>query len=88
MLTSLDSTFRQFMIGQVRIWLSATTGVKLSENVALTGSRYGSTDCLLPHDDKLEVRIFNSNKNYFLEWIFPNYKFPHFRVAHLLLFFI
>jgi len=31
------------------------TGVHLGEKLALTGSRYSTGDCLLTHDDKLEV---------------------------------
>ncbi|CAK5077422.1 unnamed protein product [Meloidogyne enterolobii] len=48
-------TFRQFLINDVRRWLMTMTGVQLGEKLALTGSRYSSGDCLLTHDDKLEV---------------------------------
>ncbi|KAL3103407.1 hypothetical protein niasHS_002593 [Heterodera schachtii] len=52
------SAFRDFMLEDVRKWLMRVTGVSLDDRLALTGSRYSSGDCLLPHDDKLEGRAF------------------------------
>ncbi|KAL3117472.1 hypothetical protein niasHT_003220 [Heterodera trifolii] len=52
------SAFRDFMLEDVRKWLMHVTGVSLDDRLALTGSRYSSGDCLLPHDDKLEGRAF------------------------------
>jgi hypothetical protein len=48
------------MITEVRQWLTTATGIQLSEDkLTITGSRYSSGDCLLPHDDRLEVSYFN-----------------------------
>uniref|UniRef100_A0A914XI98 Prolyl 4-hydroxylase alpha subunit domain-containing protein n=1 Tax=Plectus sambesii TaxID=2011161 RepID=A0A914XI98_9BILA len=50
--------FREFMKTSVRDWLMRASGVELNETVAMTGSNYSFTDCLLPHDDELEGRRF------------------------------
>ncbi|KAH7698307.1 Protein C17G10.1, partial [Aphelenchoides avenae] len=50
--------FRRFMHRDVRDWLHETTGLELNDRVAITGSDYRQTDVLLPHDDRLEGRVF------------------------------
>lgn len=61
--------FRRFFKSKVLNYLKELTGLDLNENVAITGSKYGKTATLLPHDDSLEERAIA-----FVYYLSPEWK--------------
>ncbi|VDN05176.1 unnamed protein product [Thelazia callipaeda] len=65
----LLTRFRELFCTDVLQWLRNISSVNLTDDVAITSSKYCYTDLLLPHDDRCEKRKFA-----FIFYLTPNWK--------------